>query len=181
MRYLTNQDYQVYGDDLINMTARAAHDAVAPELEDVKRRQAEIAQREQRLQNQMVFRALDDAMPDWRITNDSDVFKAWLSQQEELSGRRAWDLLLEAFHSADVPRILRFFRDFRAIGQAPAAQAQTPSVGGTPPRQQTPAPQNMSTAIEKFYSDVAPGKWRGREEAKNREEARLHALAHGSR
>lgn len=185
-RYLTDADWAAYGDDLIQMTGRAARDALAPELEDVKRRQYDLAQREQRLQNQHVFDALDRALPGWRVTNNSDAFKAWLSQQEELSGVRAWDLLLQAFAAADVPRILVFFRDFLAAsGQAPASPAQSPTS-----QRQSPTSQRANVitnkdqavaALSKLYDEAAHGKWNGREAEKLSREQALHDIIHGRR
>lgn len=181
MRYLRQDDFDVYGGQLIDLTARAAREAMEPELQNLHARQAELAQREQRLQNKLVLDALDKAMPDWRITNNDPRFLEFLSAQEELSGRQAHALLLEAFAAGQVSQILVFFNDFlRASGQAPAPQAPAPQQQ-SPSVQQRPAAMTIGAALEKFYRDVAAGRWNGRDAEKAQEERRLHNIAHNRR
>ena len=180
---LFREDYQSYGPELIDMTQRAAREALQPELDQIKQRQWDLAQREQRLRNQSIFDRLDQALPGWRQVNTSDGFKQWLNQQEEYSGRRAHDLLIEGFQNGEFSRVLAFFTSYlAAIGQAPATQAQAPAARQQPPaRQPTGSRADLIKQLDKLYSDARRGFYNGREAEKNALEARLHAAIHSQR
>jgi hypothetical protein len=177
MGYLRPEDEQAYGPELLDVMRRGARDAVQPELAELYRRQSVLAQREQRLQNQMVLNALDKAMPDWRVTNHDPQFLEFLAQAEELSGRQAHALLLEAFAQGDVARILAFFNAYRAaIGQAPASPAPAPGVGRTQtPGRQTTRQGVSARDIEQLYEKIRK---QGRTPALDAEEKALHRALH---
>ena len=185
---LTAEDEKAYGPELIDMTRRAARDAMKDDLAEVKRKQDELNRREQRMQNQMVFNSLDAAMPDWRTTNTSDDFKAWLSLPDVYSGRVRHDMLVEAFQAAAVPRVLAFFNSYlaeaKATGQLPAPQpspadpaharvAAVPLASLAAPGRIQPAPETprlpadkphfTRAQISKFYSHEGMAAYRGRE------------------
>jgi hypothetical protein len=173
---LYREDYQAYGEDLLNTMQRAAREAVSADLSALQQRQHEITQREQRMQNQFVFAALDKAMPDWRTTNNDPEFLRFLAQTEELSGRQAHAMLIEAFQVAAVPRILAFFTAYRAaIGQAPA---QAPAARQQPPARPQSPPQNIAAQIEKLYAEIRRF---GRTPEREAREKYLHQLAHQGR
>ena len=187
-KLLTPEDEKAYGPELIDMTRRAAREALQPELEDVKRQQAEIAQREQRLQNQMVLNQLDTSLPDWRTVNNSDAFKQWLSLRDVYSNRVRHEMLLEAFQAASVPRVLAFFNNYlaeaKATGQLPAPQpssappaqpreAALPLVTLATPGRVQPAsdtarvpdtkPHFTDAQVAEFYSHKGIARYVGRE------------------
>ena len=193
-KLLTAEDEKAYGPELIDMTRRAALETVRPELEDMKRQQADLNRREQRMQNQMVFNQLDVAMPDWRTVNMSDDFKAWLSLPDVYSGRVRHEMLLEAFQAAAVPRVLAFFNNYlaeaKATGQLPASQpspapaqpreaviplATLAAPGRLQPAPETPKlpadkPHFTRAQIAKFYSHEGMAVYRGREDDRKADE-----------
>ena len=184
-KLLTPEDEKAYGPELLDVMRRGAQEALRPELEDVKRQQAEITRREQKLQNQMVLNSLDTSMPDWRTVNNSDEFKAWLSLPDVYSNRVRHEMLLEAFHAAAVPRILAFFNNYlaeaKATGQLPApspAQAQSREAtiplatlaapGRAQPASETPKlpgaePHFTEEQVAEFYSHKGMQRYIGRE------------------
>lgn len=176
-RFITNQDVEAYGPELVDMSFRAAREALQPELDEVRRKQADLAQREQRLQNQSIFNQLDQALPNWRQINNSPAFLEWLAAQHVYAGQSKHSLLLAAFESGDAARVLVFFRDFLAQSSGTAGHAQASG------RAQTRQAVGQVTAkdIEKFYSDCRRGRYNGREAERDAEERRLHAALHGRR
>jgi hypothetical protein len=188
VRLLTPEDEHTYGPDLIDMTRRAAREALAPELTEIQRRQDELARNEQRLKNQHTLDALDAQLPGWRDINVSPAFLDWLRLPDVYSGGVRGNLLKQAFQAASVPRVLAFFKGYLAEAQAtgqlpdPTTTAVTP----TPPREPAvpletltspgraqPAPGNSQVSTDKphftrrqvqeFYSHAGMERYRGRE------------------
>lgn len=187
-KLLTPEDEKAYGPELLDVVQRASRQALEPAIEQVRQQQADIAKREQRMQNQMVFNALDTALPAWRVTNDSDGFKQWLSLRDVYSNRVRHEMLLEAFQAASVPRVLAFFNNYlaeaKATGQLPASQpspadpaqpreaviplATLAAPGRIQPAPETPKlpadkPHFTRAQIQKFYSHEGMAAYRGRE------------------
>ena len=193
-KLLTAEDEKAYGPELLDVMRRGAREAVQGDIEEVRRQQAEIAKREQKLQNQMVLNSLDTAMPDWRTVNNSDEFKAWLSLPDVYSNRVRHDMLLEAFQAAAVPRVLAFFSNYlaeaKATGQLPAsspadpAQPRVPSLslvtlaapGRAQPATETPKlpgaePHFTEEQVAEFYSHKGMQRYVGREADRKADEA----------
>ena len=175
-RYIRQEDVQTYGPELIDLTMRAAREAVSGDLEEVRRRQNELAVREQRLQKQGVFAKLDAALPNWREINTSPDFLAWLDAQHVYAGQPKISLLRAAFEAGDAARCMAFFRGYLAEhGGKAVGHAQASGSG------RQAADMTIQKALENFYSDVRKGKWNGRDAEKTAEERRLHAIAHQRR
>jgi hypothetical protein len=111
-RYLTEQDAQDYGTDLINFTRRAAAEVVAPQIlaieEQNRQLQARLAQ-EARARLDM---RVEQAVPNYREIDQDPRWHRWLLGIDMLSGRVRQTLLNEAIASADAPRAISFFRGF---------------------------------------------------------------------
>jgi hypothetical protein len=131
-RYLTEQDAQDYGTDLINFTRRAAAEVVAPQIlaieEQNRQLQARLAQ-EARARLDM---RVEQAVPQYREIDQDPRWHRWLLGVDMLSGRVRQQLLNEAIAAADAPRAISFFRGFLneelATGhQQPAYNSQQPA------------------------------------------------------
>ena len=129
--YLTQDDVDNYGPELIKVTQRAALQAVTPHLANLEQQNARLQQRlavESR-------RRLDDqvarAVPNYREIDRNPAWHRWLLGINSLTGQVRQTLLNSAIASGDVNRVSAFFRGFeREAGstQAPAAaQARTAS------------------------------------------------------
>ena len=188
VRLLTPEDEHTYGPDLIDMTRRAAREALGPELTEIQRRQEELARNEQRLQNQHTLDALDEKLPGWREINVSPAFLDWLRLPDVYSGGVRGNLLKQAFQAASVPRVLAFFKGYLAEAQA-TGQLPVPQTPATPqvptrtavipletlasPGRAQPAPGNSQVSTDKphftrrqiteFYSHAGMERYRGRE------------------
>ena len=131
---------------------------------------------------------LDADVPGWRDVNMSDGFKAWLALPDPYTGGIRHELLKAAWDRNATSQAKAFFKGFlaeeAALAPARAAPAPAPArANGAPPRpsledfaapgraksaatSDVPAEKPVYTRkqITTFYTDVAAGRWRGRED-----------------
>ena len=196
VRKLTPEDEKTYGPEFLDVARRAAQEAIGPELEELRRQQAESTQREQRTASQLVLNELDDKLPGWRAINTSPEFLAWLRLPDVYSGGVRGNLLRQAFAAASASRVLAFFKGYlteaQATGQLPAPQpaaaTQAPArVAAVPLEtlaapgriQPAPAEQQVSASdtpwvthkqIRDFYSNEGRARYVGREQDRQNDE-----------
>jgi hypothetical protein len=148
---VTDQEKASFGEDLIDVVGRRAQEAVLPavqqmlqrELQPLKQMVGQTAQAQAFSQQQGVYAALNQHVPDWRVQNDSVQFLAWLEQQDVFSGLSRRNALTAAFNSNDAPRVVGIFEAFRR---------EDASTGSTS------APRQPAVAAETL---IAPGQPRG--------------------
>jgi hypothetical protein len=191
---LSEQERADYGEELLSVVGKKAREELMPVVQPLLE---EINQLKQQVRSQGTFVAksarqsmydfLGKELPEWRDINKKVEFKQWLGLQDPLSGAKRQDMLNAAFEANQSPRVLAFFQEFlRGHQNAPTAgqqQAATPAPKtsldslAAPGRAKTaaapeaPAPAKpiyTAAQINQFYRDSAQGKYRGREEEKNR-------------
>lgn len=151
-----------------------------------------VAQKQQMTSEQKFWSDLATAVPNWRQVNDNESFQSWLLEADPLTGITRQTYLEDAQRSLDAPRVSNFFRTWlEATGQAAVAQS-TGSVNAaaselekqvTPGRSRAAgAPSPTTTAktyapndIQKFFNDVRAGKYKGREQERDRIERDIFA------
>jgi hypothetical protein len=200
--FVTEDDRKNYGDDLIDLTKRAAREAVEPEINAVKQENQQLQDRLLKQAQQGVVQVLDQQVPDWREINRSQRFRHWLSLPDIYSGVVRKQMLDAAYAAASAPRVLAFFKGFVndevatgnidppvALEQptpAPrvaAASLETiaapgrarPASGGNTPAPADDKPTFTHVQIKAFYNDVRSGAYRGREADKNATEQAIFA------
>jgi hypothetical protein len=127
---LTQQDLDDYGPAFIDMTRRAAVDAVAPELQQLRAQNQQLRQMAARAQNTRIQQALDQALPHWRSTYANPAFSEWLESPDPYAGEPRAQLLRRAVAAG-----VRFYAGFeREAHHAPAghqrAQQSRPAASG---------------------------------------------------
>lgn len=150
---------------------------------------------------------LDRELPDWEVTNHDQEFVRWLGMVDPFSGRVRKDLLDEAHRNNEASRVLNIIKGYRSERAAvnPAGNLQ-PSAGNgngvdrSPPPQfelqslaapgraksgQPPVPPDQPyythNDINRFYTDVTRGVYKGRDADKAAVEAQLFAAAREGR
>lgn len=204
--YITPEDEQNYGPELIDLAARAARQAVAPEIDDLRRQNQTLEQRLAQEAHSKVMAALDAQVPNWREIDVSPPFLRWLALRDVYSGLVRKDMLRKAIREADPTRVLSFFKGYLAEAAAtghtipgaepePAPQPQSRQAalpldtltapgrvrpaGGTPPADDN---QIFTRAqIAQFYRDVASGKYVGREADRQATERQIFAAQNSGR
>jgi hypothetical protein len=154
--YLTEQDVQNYGTDLIDVTQRAALHAVAPELQQIKQQNAEL-QRQLSIEARRNLDArVERAVPNFREVDRDPRWLQWLAGTDALTGRSRQQLLNDAIASTDANRVAMFFRRFQQEAGSVQAPAAAPGRARSAP---SGKPVYSHTQIAEFYSQHRKGEW----------------------
>lgn len=147
-----------------------------------------VAQRQQVSAEQQFWSDLTSYVPNWREVNDNDGFQSWLLDVDPLTGMARQTYLEEAQRSLDAHRVSAFFRTWlESTGQASVAQS-TPAISNELEKQVAPGrsrgaaspaskqPKTYSPDdIKKFFNEVRLGKYKGREQERDRVERDIFA------
>jgi len=134
--YLTEQDVQNYGTDLVDFTRRAAADALAPTLQQIEQQNADLQRRLAQEARRNLDQRVELAVPNFREVDRDPRWHRWLLGVDVLSGRVRQTFLNEAIAAADAPRVISFFRGFLQEEQATGHLEPAPhSQQAAPPRE----------------------------------------------
>jgi hypothetical protein len=196
---ITEDEEADYGSDLLRVVEKKAKaamqpiiDAQARELAELKARLSGVNQYVEQNTKQSLYAALDREVADWQTINQDEGFLTWLDEFDPYAGVQRGTLLRQAFLAFDAPRVIQFFKGYKAENAAVAQTAQTPQSarqprvsletlaapgrakaggGQVPPNDK---PVWTRAAIAEFYRDVQKGAFRGREDERNRLERDLY-------
>jgi hypothetical protein len=151
---VTAEDRQNYGDELIDMSQRAAMDVVAPELQRLHAENQQL-RHQQQPQNSEIQRTLDQSVPDWREVYADPAFAQWLAQPDDYSGGIRSQLLRNAVANGDAHRVAAIYKGFTAEHGAPGARSY--SRGSTPAAGRGGKPIYSREQIKQLYAQRARG------------------------
>jgi hypothetical protein len=149
--YLTQQDVQNYGSELIDVTQRAALHAIAPHLMSLEQQNAELQARLAQEARRNLDQQVEMAVPNYREIDRDPRWHRWLLGIDVLSGRVRQQLLNEAISSAAAPRVISFFRGFQN------EEAATGHSEPAPTSHQPAAPREAAIPLSSL---AAPGRAR---------------------
>jgi hypothetical protein len=174
----------------VETALKQVNTSIVPQVQAVAQRQAVSAE-------QQFWADLTSAVPTWRDTNDNSDFQSWLLEADPLTGITRQTYLEDAQRSLDSARVANFFRTWQAQnGQVPVAQSagQTPAATSELEKQVSPGrSRSAGTAsqpkgkmytpndITKFFNDVRSGKYKGREQERDRIERDIFAAQRENR
>jgi hypothetical protein len=135
--YLTPEDEQNYGRELLDVAQRAALHVVEPKLQNLEAQNKELRRRQAQDQRRIMDQQVELAVPDFREIDRNPRWHRWLLGVDVLSGRVRQTLLDEAISAGAAPRVISFFNGFKqeeaATGHSePAPFVQPTSVPRTP-------------------------------------------------
>lgn len=192
-RFLTDEDKENFGEDMVDFAKRAVAEATAPLQEHIRRLEANLSQMQgvvptvQRMaQAQAVtneerfFNELSGAVPDWKAVNGNQQFHNWLLATDPMTGIARQTYLEDAQRSMDVARVANIFNSWKELSGTSArtaTQGKPNSARSELERQVAPgrsasAPTTPNAEAErrytpaditKFYDDVRRGAYRGNE------------------
>jgi hypothetical protein len=110
--FLTKDDEDLYGRDLISFSMRAAAQAVAPTVQALERQNAELAQQVARETRKNLDQGVAAAIPNYREIDQDPRWHRWLLGVDSLNGRVRQDLLNAAIDRGDVVACVAMFRGF---------------------------------------------------------------------
>jgi len=180
--YLTQQDVNEYGNEVVDFAQRAALHALAPDLQRLSDQNAEMRARLSRETQRNLFQTLDRAIPDWRRINADPNWIGWLHGRHELSGlpRQRW--LDDAVAQGDAGRVIEIFRGFlqTAAGHREQVRSRQATAG---PRQATVTGRHVYSRpeIARLYAAHLAGAYAGREADWARQEADIIAAGREGR
>jgi hypothetical protein len=130
--FVTAEDRENYGSELVDFSKRAALEALTPELQQLRAENQQLRHQQQRAQHLEIERQLDRSVPDWRDIYADSRFSQWLAEPDELSGTTRSQLLRNAVANGDVARVVRFYSGFQQeAGQPPLTGGQRSRQGAT--------------------------------------------------
>lgn len=207
VRYVTDQEADEYGEsiDVMRKVSREELVPVAQRLAQIEgilqQMQATVvpqvqavSQRQQMTAEQQFWSDLTNYVPDWREVNDNEGFQSWLLETDPLTGVNRQTYLEDAQRSLDAHRVSAFFRAWlESTGQATVAQS-TPKPAAELERQVAPGRSRGTGAaatrqpktytpddIKKFFDEVRSGKYKGREQERDRIERDIFAAQRENR
>ena len=149
--YLTQEDVQNYGNELIDVTQRAALHAIAPHLMNLEQQNAELQARLAKDTRRILDQQVELAVPNYRDIDRDPRWHRWLLGVDVLSGRVRQQLLNEAISAAQAPRVISFFRGF--LNEEVATGHNEPA----PASHQPAAPREAAIPLSSL---AAPGRAR---------------------
>jgi hypothetical protein len=206
---VTDKDQEEYGESL-DVMRRVSREELIPvaqkiaQLEGMIRQLSAnvvpqvqaVAQRQAMTAEQQFWAALTDAVPNWRDINDSDAFQSWMLDIDPLTGIVRQTILEDAQRNLDVRRVGSFFKSWLEFtGQANVAQNTRRAAPASELERQvapgrsrnTGAPSNSNARtyspvdIQTFFNDVRSGKYKGREQERDRIERDIFAAQRDGR
>jgi hypothetical protein len=208
-KLVTDKDVEEYGEslDVMRKVSREELGSVAQRIAQIEQalRQMQtsvvpqvqaVAHRQQMTAEQQFWADLSGAVPNFRQVNDHPDFQSWLLQADPLTGITRQTYLDDAQRSLDAGRVANFFRAWlESTGQAAVAQSTVPAASSELEKQVSPG-RSRSTGtpaaskqgkvytpqdIQKFFNDVRQGKYKGREQDRDRIERDIFAAQRENR
>jgi hypothetical protein len=137
-KYLTPEDEQNYGRDLIDVAQRAALQTVAPHLQSLEQKNEALRRQLAKEQRRSMDQAVEMLVPDYREIDRNPRWHRWLLGIDVLSGRVRQTLLNEAISAGNAPRAASFFKSFVADEVATGhVESVSASSSASPPREPT--------------------------------------------
>jgi hypothetical protein len=112
--YLTYDDVQNYGHELIDLTQRAAAQAFAPHLQALDQQNAELRRQVAEQARKAMHERVEATIPNWREIDSDPRWHSWLSEIDPLTGATRQQVLDDAIAAGSAPRVIAFFTTFQA-------------------------------------------------------------------
>jgi hypothetical protein len=184
--YLTQRDIDDYGHEMLDVSQRAALQAVAPHLQSAQTQIDALNQQNADLQRRLAKesrRALDDrvakSVPDFRAIDRDPEWHRWLMGIDGLSGRIRQQLLNEAIARSDARQVKEIFERYRS--ERGGQSAGSTSSSRAPSRGTSGKNFYTRDAIKQLYEQHRRGAWAGREAEWAALEADLFQAQHDGR
>src|SRR5262245_24927843 len=123
--YLTADDVQNYGSDLISFAQRAAAHALAPQIQNLQQDNAMLRKRLAHESRQNLDDRVGRSVPNFREIDQDPRWHRWLLGIDAFTGRMRQHLLNDAVRDRDNSRVTAMFHAFsREHGASSGQQAQ---------------------------------------------------------
>lgn len=196
------RDAQQFGEDMVEMVqrhARQAYETIKTDLTSIagklegriaalEERVVGVTKKTEQTLEDTFYAALDNQVSDWKAVNESQQWLQWLGEIDPVYGLPRQAALDVAFQRQDSARVVNIFKQYKAA----TAKKPTPSLesqvapsagGGGQPSTAAAAPKPMLNQkfVNTFYTDVAKGRYVGRESEQERIENEINLAAREGR
>lgn len=199
-KLVTDKDVEEFGTEMIDLARRIAEETVSSRETELQAQIAKLEERNAALEKQVggvvekqgvvtrqsYLQGLARQVPDYEAINKDPRWLKWLDEVDPLSGERRQTYLDKAFDAMDADATARLFllwqKSVEVKSPAPSPLERQVAPGPARAPTQAPAAEKSWTLaeIETFYSDVARGKYRGKEAEQARIENEIdRAIASG--
>ena len=163
--YLTQQDVQDYGTDLVDFARRAAADALAPTLAQLGQQNAQLQQQVARTARQALDQRVESAIPNYREIDRDPAWHQFLLTVDPLSGRVRQVLLNDAIAASDAARVISFFHMFQRENRGSEGGSESHGNRRTASSHATSSglPTYTRAQIKQLYEAHRQGAYAGRE------------------
>jgi hypothetical protein len=149
-----------------------------------------VAQKQHVSAEQSFWADLGRIVPNWQEVNNNEAFQSWLLEADPLTGITRQTYLDDAQRSLDAARVSNFFRTWLEVtGQANVAQPTGRAANTELEKQVAPGRSRSAGSptsankgkvytpqdITNFFNDVRSGKYKGREQERDRIERDIFA------
>jgi len=200
-KLVTAQDVEDYGDsiDVMRRVFREEMSSKDSEINElrhlVRQMQGTVVPQVHQLsrshavsEEQRFWADLQTAVPDWQDVNTNRDFQSWLLEVDPLTGIPRQTYLDDAQRSLDVRRVANFFSAWKGLSGVPDAQTNRTAQPSQLEKQVAPGRGRSGTSraagepktyssddIKNFFTDVQKGKYKGREDERDRIERDIFA------
>jgi hypothetical protein len=187
-RHLKKEELDEYDEDILDFQSRLARgeaeSVISPVVQHLMQRIEYLEGRAQHDEQDSLWASIERQYPGAKSINDSDpLFAEFLNQTDPASGRTYKEIGEAAYASGDVGRVASLFKAYAGesggataspnSGKGKASPPVKPSRsgGGTIRTSPKDKPVLREREISEFFSDVAKGRYAGREDAMKKREA----------
>jgi hypothetical protein len=190
------RDSTAFGDDLMEMVQRYVTRALEAMRSEFTQHVGSFEQRVGALESQLTgvsrkaetsleqafYADLERAVPDWQAINSSERWLAWLGTKDPVYQLARQAALDSAHQRMDAQHVASIFKEFK--GAVPPRESlndqrnpATVSAGAALPAATGAKPIIRQSEIQAFYTDLARGRYRGREAEASRIEESINLAA----
>jgi hypothetical protein len=184
------KDIENFGADMIEMVQRYAEQVYAAmdgRIKAIEQALQGVNTRTEVTLEQQFYAALKGLVPEWESINKDEKWLTWLAEVDPIYGANRQAALDAGRQALDVQRVANVFNAFKTahpVQQRDSLANQVaPTTVGAPVAASAPAQKQLlsSKFIEKFYNEVAKGRYAGKEAEVQRIEAEINEAAREGR
>jgi hypothetical protein len=158
--YLTQQDVRDYGNELLDVSQRAALHAISPHLMNLEAQNADLQRRLARESRHRLDQQVEAAIPNYREIDRNPNWHRWLLGYDVLSGEVRQRLLNAAIQRGDASSVIAFFRSYQR--ESGGTHTASPASGGRG-RSSGGQPVFTRAQVKELYARHHRGEFAGKE------------------
>jgi chromosome segregation ATPase len=184
---------EVFGEEQVDVLGQSTVDVIKNTIaetnkrvdeQEAKAKEDQLAREEQELKDEYnkeyngFISRIEKLVPDLKKLNTDKGFLEWLKEPDDFSGDLREDILAKAESSRDVGRVAKLFLQYKPK-KAPAQDSVSKRIapsnteGSVTTSSIEPKDTIPMAQVDKFYDDVARGKYKGRYTEKKTMEAKI--------